>query len=332
VGAAEAGGGSGLPAVNDGSGAGVNGGAGLEGWTLGTAGAGGALAAAGGGAGGVEITGASAHATPVSRHPAERTATDQRARDAAHIYCYWATVANAMPRNIGVEAEMPSCYGECVRVSRASKFVAVLVAITGAAGGCSRSELSDLGAFSAEENTPSGVPSNGAVTLEPIDAGPDAVVPPPPTSHPPVKPAQKGCAPTDETCNGKDDDCDGQIDQGLPAIPCAGGGAQYCIAGRWSECPVRCDACMPGSERVCFLSYCTYWAVQTCSADGRSFGVCRERHVPPECEDVASAHKESAQLEQCCLDKGYCCRDEYDLDGDGNRQEMLGACDEVSCH
>lgn len=324
MGAAPAEGGAGLPSVNDGSGAGVNGGAGLEGWALGTAGGDGALGSAGGAAGGAEITGPSARATPVSRHPAARKATDQRARDAAHIYCYWATVANAMPRNIGVEARMSSCYGKCVRVSRTSKFVAVLVAVTGAAGGCSRSALSDLGASSAEDTNPSG--------FEPFDAGPDALVSPPPTSHPPVKAQPLGCAPKDETCNGKDDDCDGQIDQGLPAIPCAGGGAQYCIAGRWSACPVRCDECMPGSERVCFLSYCTYWAVQTCSADGRSFGVCRERHVPPECEDVASSHKESAQLEQCCLDKGYCCRDEYDLDGDGNRGEMLGACDEVSCH
>jgi hypothetical protein len=179
-----------------------------------------------------------------------------------------------------------------------------------------------------------------------VDAGPDAVAVPiphppplpsssagkPPAKEPPVTTRPKGCTPHPETCNGVDDDCDGEIDQGLPAIPCAGGGEQYCIAGRLSACPVRCEACIPGSERVCFLSYCTYWATQTCASDGRSFGVCREKHVPAECEDIAKANKDSAALEQCCLDKGYCCRDEYDLDHDGDSHEMLGSCDEVSCH
>jgi hypothetical protein len=150
-------------------------------------------------------------------------------------------------------------------------------------------------------------------------------VSPPPVTTPPE------CVPETETCNGKDDDCDGQVDENITPLPCAAGGQQYCVAGRFSACPTRCDACIPGSERVCFHSYCTYWAVQTCSADGQSFSACREELVPPECEGVSSRFKSSRELEQCCLDNGYCCRDDHDIDGDGNRSEMLGRCDEVSC-
>src|SRR5678816_1836023 len=45
----------------------------------------------------------------------------------------------------------------------------------------------------------------------------------------------------------------------LAPIPCPGGGSRYCVAGRWSACPERCDVCVPGSQRVCFMSYCLYW-------------------------------------------------------------------------
>jgi hypothetical protein len=98
-----------------------------------------------------------------------------------------------------------------------------------------------------------------------------------------------------------------------------------------SACPARCETCLPGSERVCMLSYCTFWGIQTCTADGRSFGRCREHEPPPECRDIAREHRDSRELEQCCLDNGYCCLDRHDLDGDGNRSEMLGRCDEVLC-
>jgi hypothetical protein len=138
------------------------------------------------------------------------------------------------------------------------------------------------------------------------------------------------CIPSDETCNGKDDDCDGQVDE-VPPIPCAEGGAQYCVGGAYSACPERCEACMPGSERVCFLSYCKYWGVQICTADGKSFGKCKEEDPPPECHKIAKEEKYSKALEQCCVDNGYCCRDTFDLDGDGNTGEMLGDCEEVLC-
>jgi len=88
---------------------------------------------------------------------------------------------------------------------------------------------------------------------------------------------------------------------------------------------------MPGSERICFLSYCKYWAVQTCTADGKAFGKCKELDPPSECSGVAKDKKYSKELEQCCLDNGYCCLDEFDLDNDGNDGEMIGNCEEVLC-
>ena len=144
-------------------------------------------------------------------------------------------------------------------------------------------------------------------------------------------PSPPSCQPSAEACNGVDDDCDGQVDEGLTPIPCEGGGSRYCIAGRLSECPRRCRACVPGGRRTCFVSYCTYWGVETCAADGSAFGACREEMVPRECAAVARKHQKSPELEQCCLDAGYCCRDDFDLDRDGNRGEMLGRCDQVQC-
>jgi len=171
-----------------------------------------------------------------------------------------------------------------------------------------------------------------------LDAGEgDAAIPNPPKDAdlelapdgPPD--AAPGCVPTSEVCNGLDDDCNGTVDDGLPPIACAGGGSSYCIAGKMSECPRRCEVCLPGSERICFISYCTYWGAQSCAADGRSFGPCHEEMVPHECAKIVDTKKRSRELEQCCLDSGYCCKDEFDLDGDGDHAEMLGRCESVAC-
>jgi hypothetical protein len=139
------------------------------------------------------------------------------------------------------------------------------------------------------------------------------------------------CVPAAETCNGLDDDCNGHIDDGIAPVPCPSGGHRYCVGGRSSACPTRCEVCVPGSQRVCFISYCLYWGTQTCAADGRSFGPCREQRPPAECDATARTHGASPELERCCVDHDYCCLDAYDLDNDGNRSELIGSCSAVSC-
>ncbi|HVZ71013.1 MAG TPA: hypothetical protein VHJ20_01450 [Polyangia bacterium] len=154
--------------------------------------------------------------------------------------------------------------------------------------------------------------------------------PPPPDASPPVE-AGPVCHPVPETCNGVDDNCDGRVDEDLPAIPCPGGGARYCAGGHYSECPRRCETCVPGSERECFTTLCTFWGRETCASDGRSFGPCRETPPPDDCKGASNGGTRTKDLEQCCLDQGLCCIDEFDLDGDGDRTEMLGRCDTVTC-
>src|SRR5262249_50251711 len=99
---------------------------------------------------------------------------------------------------------------------------------------------------------------------------PREVAPEAPAERPPVE-AGPVCIPQPETCNGVDDNCDGRVDEDQPAIPCPNGGSRYCVSGRYSECPRRCEVCIPGSQRECFTSFCLFWGTQTCASDGRSF-------------------------------------------------------------
>ena len=138
------------------------------------------------------------------------------------------------------------------------------------------------------------------------------------------------CTPQSETCNGRDDDCNGAVDD-LPAQPCPGGGFRFCVAGRMSECPRRCDVCVPGSTLICQNSFCSFWGEQQCTADGQGFGHCMEADPPVQCRALAKATHDSPELEQCCLDNGFCCLDAHDLDHDGDRHEMLGNCKDVAC-
>ena len=55
------------------------------------------------------------------------------------------------------------------------------------------------------------------------------------------------------------------------------------------------------------------------------------RQPPAACKDVANKMMRSPELEQCCIDNGFCCVDEFDLNGNGDRTEMLGRCEAVTC-
>jgi hypothetical protein len=165
------------------------------------------------------------------------------------------------------------------------------------------------------------------IAAEHRDAPPD-MTPDLPIEHPPDAPL---CVPKDETCNGLDDDCNGKVDDNLPAIPCPNGGYRVCVGGNYSECPKRCQVCVPNSQRTCITSFCTFWGSQTCAEDGMSFSSCKESTPPPECKNVAAKMMRSPELEQCCIDNGYCCVDEFDLNKNGNTTEMLGRCEAVVC-
>ena len=215
------------------------------------------------------------------------------------------------------------------------------VALGLAATGCGRTGLEpmdppgDAGADRAPDLRPD-------LPAERMDAPAD-LAPELPAEHPPdlapdrapdrePPPDAPVCVPSTETCNGVDDDCNGLVDDGLAPIPCPNGnGYRQCVGGAWSNCPRRCQVCVPGSKRTCITSFCTFWGDEECAADGMSFGACKEAQPPAACATVASRMQRSPDLEQCCLDNGYCCVDEFDLNHNGNRTEMLGRCESIVC-
>jgi hypothetical protein len=117
----------------------------------------------------------------------------------------------------------------------------------------------------------------------------------------------------------------------MPPMPCPGGGHSYCVDGHYSECPKRCGICVPGSQRVCFKTYCTRWGTQVCASDGLSFGSCQEHGIPSKCAPIADQYGTSAELEQCCIDSGACCEDRFDLNNNGDYGDQVGACMATSC-
>ena len=206
--------------------------------------------------------------------------------------------------------------------SRGVAAVLLLCAVACARTGLDPGELGD------------GSPTGGAPIVEPLPTSGMPAMQMPAMQTGGVSPVPMGepapCVPSPEACNGRDDDCNGAVDD-LPAEACPGGGFRYCVAGRLSECPRRCEVCVAGSVRICQNSFCSFWGEQECAADGQGFGNCREAQPPPECRATAQKFEDSRQLEQCCVDNGYCCLDQHDLDGDGDRGEMLGACGDIAC-
>ena len=207
--------------------------------------------------------------------------------------------------------------------------VLLIAAVVAAAAGCGRTALEppyDPSTADAGRDRPTDLPA------EKMDAPPD-LPPDLPKDHPPdLRPETISCVPTDEECNGLDDDCDGIADNHIAPIPCANAGdVRLCVGGHFSECPKRCGICVPGSERTCITSFCTFWGSQVCNADGMGFSKCMESQPPPQCKKVADKMMRSRELEQCCVDNGFCCVDEFDLDGDNDTKEMVGRCEAVVC-
>jgi len=206
---------------------------------------------------------------------------------------------------------------------------AALFASLIAAAGCGRTALEPVDTpVDAARDRSLDAPSDGRDA--PPDLPPDLPIDRP-RDVPPPPPDAPVCVPQSEVCNGLDDNCDGNIDEGQPAIPCPNGGNRYCVGGHYSDCPRRCEVCVPGSKRTCITSFCTFWGSQTCADDGMSFGMCKESTPPAACKDVANRMQRSRDLEQCCIDNGYCCVDEFDLDGDHDTTEMLGRCEAIVC-
>lgn len=215
-------------------------------------------------------------------------------------------------------------------LARSTTLTIALLGCFPVAVGCGRTPLDPFDV--PAENVTSAVPDptttapSSPTSSFPKPPAQAPTIPPPPTPAPTAIP----CVPSAETCNGIDDDCNARVDD-VPAEMCAEGGFSYCVAGRMSDCPKRCERCLPGSERVCQISYCTYWGVESCSADGKAFSFCKEQRVPRECRQVAERFQDSPELERCCIDNGYCCLDSHDLDQDGDSGEMLGRCESVMC-
>jgi hypothetical protein len=202
----------------------------------------------------------------------------------------------------------------------------LLIACVAAAAACGRTALEP-----PYDHPDAAVDHPRDLPADQKDAPPD-MKPDLPLEHPPdLPPDGPVCVPSDEICNGADDDCDGNVDEDQPPIPCPNGGNRLCVGGHYSDCPKRCQACVPNSKRTCITSFCTFWGSQTCSEDGMSFGACKESQPPPECRDVANKMMRSAELEMCCIMNNFCCVDEFDLNNNGDTTEMLGRCESVSC-
>src|SRR6185369_12537635 len=98
------------------------------------------------------------------------------------------------------------------------KLFRTVAAIVGASLPCAAALVLGCGRTGLDADGIDGVYVDGGLPAVPV---PETSVDVEAASPPPAGP----CVPTQEVCNGIDDDCNGLVDDGLPSIPCPGGGA-----------------------------------------------------------------------------------------------------------
>ena len=128
-----------------------------------------------------------------------------------------------------------------------------------------------------------------------------------------------------EVCNCIDDNCNGLVDEDLIRDCTVAGqiGHQMCVDCRWTEC-LTCTVCIPGATRFCDTpTYCS-WGEQRCNATGSDWGTCYETSPPAGCSGFMYD-------QECCVRTGNCCQDWIDMDGDGDWNDSVGACENVVC-
>ena len=86
--------------------------------------------------------------------------------------------------------------------------------------------------------------------------------------------------------------------------------------------------CEPGSCRICSPPAYDGFGTQTCVRDG-TWGPCNEEHIVEECHHDGGWYSPCEAA--CCVMRGYCCQDMWDLDRDGDTWESLGECGERGC-
>lgn len=98
-----------------------------------------------------------------------------------------------------------------------------------------------------------------------------------------------------------------------------------CAPGECAIVPSVEEECDPGTCRYCDVLATDVWGTQTCEGDGRTWSPCvEEGTIPEECFSDGGWY--SVDEELCCILNGFCCRDLWDLDHDGDHQDSLGDC------
>jgi hypothetical protein len=143
---------------------------------------------------------------------------------------------------------------------------------------------------------------------------------------PPATRGNGSCADGTQTCTEilGWSECVGSV---LPQPEVCGDGVDQNCDGLDEPCcePYPDCLCVPGAMRYCDTPMYCSWGIQYCNEDGLSWGPCDESLTGPEgCPGTMFDF-------ECCIRSDACCQDYFDSDGDGDRSESMGACEDVVC-